>query len=833
MLVGEGKVGKTSLCNSMIGKRFQETEPIVEFTQLTCDVGRDAGICNGRWSERPSKSKREFETGFVTESQQQLSAEALSKQKEAITYDNSQTLKSDGDERDLDVFNTGDVTFSATLHANAAEPANAAAQEVSSFSKSTSMEAHLIDPDVNSVTDGDLILSLLDIGGQSVFNIIHHFFLASNRVYVVVFNMVDVLDDQKKEKSLSDLSFWINSIAMHTCVAESNEIASVFLVGTHQDEVFDLTNHDFISKVLSERFQQNIAWPSVVQNGNLFFFPIKNICSQQDDFLMNLMKNIEDKIKESDYVKQPRPLLWLKVLDELIGTEKKILTLNEASSIATANAVKEEDVPYLLKFLNEMGVVLWLDEEGLRDVVILDIITFFVEPATLILRNHIAKTSEGTVAREAINFLWKDHVDADNIPLVLSIMLRFGLIVKSESPHKSSQSTEKYLVPALLSTTKNDPRGFSGSMHFKSCYFAFSTMSDFTSKEMLIQKQLEDECFLPRGLVERLIAKAVKWCNSEDITTIRGNQQLYGNYAVLSNGHQIFRLVYISELNCIRLDVEGLHPLPVYNKVNKLIDLCLKECMGSLKFIHAFQLSESVETFTLVNLTSGKGAKVNNAYSSWLNDKNALPSYDIFISHRWNKDDNKVIDKLCDAFRDHKVGPENRAVKVFLDKDILKKGHQFQCEYGKALVQSTILVPILSTAVLRKMTDHNPEEQDNVLIQWILALECMQDPTHSKMREIHPLMIREWTADGSTWKRFTEEILEVLPDVVPVASINVVKTLLKENGVAESSFISKRTVHCVVEDILKLSVGAQKDFSPLEAAEQIIAKLNHGVLNIC
>ena len=108
-----------------------------------------------------------------------------------------------------------------------------------------------------------------------------------------------------------------------------------------------------------------------------------------------MMSKIENTLIEDDYVNAPRPFTWLKALDELMATKKSYLTFNEASSIALDNGVEKDAIPLFLRFLNDMGMVLWLNEDGLRDVVILDIITSFVDPATRIIyyvqphiRNH-------------------------------------------------------------------------------------------------------------------------------------------------------------------------------------------------------------------------------------------------------------------------------------------------------------------------------------------------------------------------------------------------------------------------------------------------------------
>ena len=50
-----------------------------------------------------------------------------------------------------------------------------------------------------------------------------------------------------------------------------------------------------------------------------------------------------------------------------------------------------------------------------------------------------------------------------------------------------------------------------------------------------------------------------------------GNCQLDSNHAV-------------PEINCIRLDVEVLHPLPDNDGVNRLIEICVMECLVALPY---------------------------------------------------------------------------------------------------------------------------------------------------------------------------------------------------------------------------------------------------------
>ena len=132
------------------------------------------------------------------------------------------------------------------------------------------------------------------------------------------------------------------------------------------------------------------------------------------------MSAIESVVKEADYVKEPRPLPWLKALDGLMATKKSYLPMTELTSIAIANGVEKDVISIFFYFLNELGLVLWLDEEGLRDVVILDIINFFVEPATLIICNHISETSDSSIHHRNIQVVCKKELMGSMKMLYLS-----------------------------------------------------------------------------------------------------------------------------------------------------------------------------------------------------------------------------------------------------------------------------------------------------------------------------------------------------------------------------------------------------------------------------
>ena len=907
MLVGEGRVGKTALSNALMGKPFVETESTVGLTQLTCDVRRASATNSGSWSPRKQPEK-EYEQGVAQVirniDERKTTVEELSV-KTAAESISSVGLK--------DSILCHDDNYECIL-----EPRNILVwthgTDIAEVSASISNESVSSKPDVNLVVKcladekehgTDLILSLFDFGGQHVFNIIHHLFLTSYGGYVVVFNMRHMLKYGKRERSLNELSFWISSIVIHTSASRTEAKAPIFLVGTNKDKIKNSRKHDDISNLIRNRFQSHPGWKNIQENNNLCFFPVNNrknqpknciqyfgsfFCNftQQDDVISNLHKRIIDVLKEANYVKTSRPLTWLKALDEFMSTKKSFLTMEEASTIAVSTGVEVYTVQHFLSFLNEMGVVLWLDERGLRDVVILDIITFFVEPATLIICNHIVNpssstihhkkiqescrkerwkeweemTQRGLVSRQLMEYLLANKVDNSNISVIIDMMLKYGLVVRllfRQTYDQSSQvsnvathsSPEYYLVPALLPCTPCDPCVFQDTIwtqieHFDTCYFVFSIDINIMSTS-IGSSQLKSQCFLPRGFMERLIGKVVAWSKLSEITDVNDVKHLYRNYAVLSFENRRFRLIYIAEINCIRLDVDGNHPLPVYNKIYEHVKACVKECMGSLQFITALRLgdaTESEEGLRLVNLKALRDVHdedttitiegyvpidrevVKKRFNLWINKyDDILHSYDVFISHRWHKDDNELSDQLHDAFLVCTVGKEKRAVQVFYDKFRIKKCQQFQRAFGNALINSAVFVPIVCSSALARMYNHNPEEEDNVLIEWMLALECMKDQIHSKMRGVYPIIFGEWNRAGSVGN-LSDDLIDRLPQLVPMASIRIATSLLTEKNVNVSSSLNYITVRDVVKEIKKfngmLCGESQPDTSPSKATKEII-----------
>jgi hypothetical protein len=730
-----------------------------------------------------------------------------------------------------------------------------------------------------NISDSRFVISLFDFGGQSVFNVIHPFFLTRYGVYAVVFNMEWLLgdgaggDSMAKEECLAYLNFWINSIVIHTYNPKTQETAPIVLIGTRKDKISSPRDHQAISLVLFEKFKNNTAWPFVIANANgvaangrttLWFFPVDNTQGREDQTMKDLLMVMEATIDQSDYVHEERPLVWLQTIDKLRKLSKSYITYEEIQEIGESCGVGENNLPYLLKFLHEMGILMWHEDEELRDIVILDPLKFFVEPVTVIICKHKPTAGDPTqhllpvhkVCRKKYYEEWKQMEDygilshkllygllsADyesHVNRLVHLMIKYGLLVPisfeneeededKEKHHEEGggQGVEKgmkisssakavgdrshgiYLVPALLPEvfTENDRKAREVMSSFKSkshFYFVFTSSKKFVKSSIMTLLDAQENGFLPSGLFEKLICKAVSWCqetmedehaqskhraqaaskahsrrkgrrpdsddegDGEDDEVDHNENMLSQEHfllgkreAILTFGNQRFRLTNQIEYNSIKVEVEGSNPLAIHERLLKQLQKIIKECMKTLRVFTALELvlgndngskgksSQSEEQQLLINLAKleqsvyqrtelnlvahGSRAilsqkEIMQYYHHWVGGNEYLAHYDLFISYRWGEFDSLLVERLFEHFVLYNVAADARAISVFLDRQRLQEGRDFSKDFINALVHSSMIVPIMSVDAIRRMVSHNASMVDNVLLEWMLALECYRE----------------------------------------------------------------------------------------------------------
>mmetsp|Transcript_27113 Transcript_27113/g.59967 ORF Transcript_27113/g.59967 Transcript_27113/m.59967 type:complete len:327 (+) Transcript_27113:122-1102(+) len=218
-----------------------------------------------------------------------------------------------------------------------------------------------------------------------------------------------------------------------------------------------------------------------------------------------------------------------------------------------------------------------------------------------------------------------------------------------------------------------------------------------------------------------------------------------------------------------------------------------------------------------------KPADVTALYGKWIPDCSLRSRYDVFISYRWGGDSD-FAQALFDSFGNYVVGADSRAVQVFLDKKRLQGGRRFQLDFASALQNSLVVAPLLSADAMQRMLDHDPTREDNVLVEWLLALECYACP-QSRVACVFPIAFGT-RSDNQVGNLFAEGLIDQLPDCVPTASAALVRQLMQQAGLECSAELEGRTVRGVATQLSKFLLF------PAWTVKKVVVEASKGVIGL-
>ena len=227
MIVGAGRAGKTALANSIIGKEYEGTESTVGISQLTCTVNY-ATLGQGQWGVC-AKPEREFEFAIaqnvIAQKKREEATRARTRQADVTTLAQATAPVMKGPKEAERAENHNSVTIT-----------DLEMERIEAVKGPADVDKDFILNCLADISFGDnLIISVNDCGGQSVFDAIHHFFLTRYGVYFLVFNMEWLVGatPQIQEKCWSYLRFWMNSIIVHTWSDRAGTTAPIAIIGVY------------------------------------------------------------------------------------------------------------------------------------------------------------------------------------------------------------------------------------------------------------------------------------------------------------------------------------------------------------------------------------------------------------------------------------------------------------------------------------------------------------------------------------------------------------------------------------------------------------------------
>jgi hypothetical protein len=186
-----------------------------------------------------------------------------------------------------------------------------------------------------------------------------------------------------------------------------------------------------------------------------------------------------------------------------------------------------------------------------------------------------------------------------------------------------------------------------------------------------------------------------------------------------------------------------------------------------------------------------RGVLAANPDSLRINVRNC--TFHCFLSYRWGVYDKRFVKSLhahltCGVVR-------GLDMRVLLDDTSFQSGDHFRQAFVESILATEVFVPLVIASSLDRLTRHDPQELDNLLIGWLAALLLLKFPDLDRNGSRFPLhfIIPICVEDTS------------LSRVVPVRSILELKDMLARKGICLSETVDRFLKRVTVKDVLKVS----------------------------
>eukprot|EP01038_Epipyxis_sp_PR26KG_P004796 gene4796-6723_t len=224
--------------------------------------------------------------------------------------------------------------------------------------------------------------------------------------------------------------------------------------------------------------------------------------------------------------------------------------------------------------------------------------------------------------------------------------------------------------------------------------------------------------------------------------------------------------------------------------------------------------------------------------------------------------DQDLARKLYDILSLFNQPNTSQVLRVFRDEKILEKGDNLKIRFSSALLRSKLFVPIISSNAVQRLLKHDVTIVDNMLIEWLIAVElCIhhRKNPHVNLKIIYPIFVNNEVEEKVSFSRIQRRgssvrlssfsvgdyvkanyynegswftgvikndrgdgtydiqydgcdllmrkcgwfrkggVLDRLPNIIPIATINIAASLLEDKGIQLSSSFKTMTVKGVVD----------------------------------
>ena len=387
-VIGQGRAGKSTPINSILGHNFQEFKSTVGVDAKMYEVNHryiQGGSSSGfNWNEY-----RPHEVGVLDEARALLVARVikeggLDETAEGSILDSELVIAPAIDSGLL--VDPSNVTVAFVDSAGVERSENSARytsadmkterQSLTAINNPTQdINTALVQRFLKTGVDHSETLRLLleDFGGQDSFYELYSILLSEFSMYIIVFNMAWLLPQSSDmEQAVAYLRHWLYTAGVYC------KYTKIFLVGTHKDIVSSPSDHESISKVLFENLSSIPYWTVIepfregvvsTGKGTLNLFPVNNKLGNKDPVIEHLMKKVDERVRESEHLKHKVPFPWMALIDEvekLKQQETLQLSRQEFTELCSRVCIPTSskfdlhtETSMVLAFLDKLGLVMY------------------------------------------------------------------------------------------------------------------------------------------------------------------------------------------------------------------------------------------------------------------------------------------------------------------------------------------------------------------------------------------------------------------------------------------------------------------------------------------
>ncbi|XP_063440026.1 uncharacterized protein LOC134721151 [Mytilus trossulus] len=310
-------------------------------------------------------------------------------------------------------------------------------------------------------------IDLWDFGGQKIYHLTHQLFISSRGTFVLIFNGGESIN----EEDGAYLVHWVNSVLTYCkTLKENEEFPKILFVATHKDQVkgnIEEQRHSLENSI--EILFQNHGGKKHLKYRPLIFVDARNKDDQDIDVLKKQLVEVAldhprcGELMPTKFV--PLELQLAKKIDE----KQKIVSIDELKRINNQNeimALDDDELTLFLKVNHALGKLIFFDEAGLRDKVIIDPV-FLIDVLRSIvteeefwpqhlLQIYKALKGSGKLLKRDLYEIWNQDcfkTILEHKEYMVEMLVHLDIICSQED---NMNGSDYFLIPCMISTKRED-----------------------------------------------------------------------------------------------------------------------------------------------------------------------------------------------------------------------------------------------------------------------------------------------------------------------------------------------------------------------------------------